>query len=226
MLALVACYPYMPGSGTDAFKGMSVLLGLVVSLGSRGIVEQSMSGLSVTYSRALRAGDYVRVGDVEGTVAHMGTLSTKIETPRHEEITIPNAVLLSQTVVNYSRHAQARGVFVPTELTIGYDAPWRQVEALLLLAATRTAGLRRVPAPVVWQVSLEDFYVRYRLLVCLDDPTTRPVVLDQLHANIQDAFNEYGVQIMSPNYLADPGAPKVVPRDQWFAAPARADKGQ
>ena len=220
ILAVVASYPYMPGSDTEAFKGMSVLLGLVLSLGSRGIVEQVMSGFSVTYSRALRTGDFVRIGDVEGTVTQIGSLSTKIETPRHEEVTIPNAVLISQTVVNYSRFAETTGVFVPTEVTIGYDAPWRQVEAMLLLAASRTSGLRRDPAPVVRQVALEDFYVRYRLMVCLVVPRLRGPVLDELHANIQDAFNESGVQIMSPHYENDPNAPKVVPKDQWFAAPA------
>jgi small-conductance mechanosensitive channel len=220
LFALVVSYPYLPGSETEAFKGVSVLLGLMVSLGSTGIVNQVMSGFTVTYSRALRLGDYVRVGDIEGTVTQMGTLSTKIETPRHEDVTIPNAVLIGQTMTNYSRHAETAGVFVPTAVTIGYDAPWRQVEAMLLLAASRTPGIRADPAPVVRQTALEDFYVRYTLLVCLEEPHTRLSVLHELHGNIQDAFNEQGVQIMSPNYEADPSEPKVVPKERWFAAPA------
>jgi small-conductance mechanosensitive channel len=220
VFALVVSYPYLPGSDTEAFKGISVFIGLMVSLGSSGLVNQVMSGFTVTYSRALRHGDYVRVGEVEGTVTHIGTLSTKIETPRREEVTIPNAVLVSQTVTNYSRNADTMGVYTPTSITIGYDVPWRQVEALLLLAADRTEGVRREPAPAVLQVGLEDFYVRYTLLVALEQPHRRGPILATLHANIQDAFNEHGVQIMSPNYEADPETRKIVPRDQWFAAPA------
>jgi small-conductance mechanosensitive channel len=220
LFALVVSYSYLPGSDSDAFKGVSVFVGLMISLGSTGIMNQIMSGLTITYSRALRVGDFVKVGDVEGTVTHLGTLATKIKTPRHEEITIPNAVVVSNATTNYSRHAEDEGVFVPTSLTIGYDVPWRQVHALLLLAAGRTPGVRPEPTPVVRQTALQDFYVQYTLLVCLEQPHLRGPVLDALHANIQDAFNEYGVQIMSPNYEADPDGPKVVTRDRWYAAPA------
>jgi len=221
LLGLVLAYPYLPGSDSDAFKGVSVFVGLVVSLGSSGIVNQMMSGLTITYSRAVRLGDYVRIGEVEGTITHLGPLSTKVKTPRGEEVTIPNAVVMSDVTVNYSRLADSEGVFIPTTLTIGYDVPWRQIHALLLLAAERTPGIRANPKPVVRQTALQDFYVQYTLLVCLEQPQLRVPTIDTLHANIQDAFNEYGVQIMSPNYEADPEGPKIVPRDQWYAAPAR-----
>jgi small-conductance mechanosensitive channel len=220
MFAIAIAYPFLPGSNSDAFKGVSVFIGLMISLGSSGLVNQVMSGLTLTYSRALRAGDFVAVGDVEGTVTQVGTLSTKITTVKGEDVTIPNAVVVSQTVTNYSRLADSEGVFVPTEITIGYDVPWRQVEALLLLAAARSAGVRRQPAPRVRQAALEDFYIRYSLQFCLERPADRRATLAAVHANILDAFNEYGVQITSPNYEADPAAAKVVPRDQWFAAPA------
>jgi small-conductance mechanosensitive channel len=223
LCALIVSYNYLPGSDSDVFKGVSVFVGLMVSLGSTGIMNQIMSGLTITYSRALRMGDFVKVGDVEGTVTHLGTLATKIKTPWHEEITIPNAVVVSNATTNYSRNAREEGVFVPTSLTIGYDVPWRQVHALLLLAADRTAGLLRDPKPVVRQTALQDFYVQYTLLVCLEQPHLRASVLDALHANIQDAFNEYGVQIMSPNYEADPSGPKVVARHNWYPAPATVD---
>jgi small-conductance mechanosensitive channel len=223
LCALIVSYGYLPGSESDVFKGVSVFVGLMVSLGSTGIMNQIMSGLTITYSRALRLGDFVKVGDVEGTVTHLGTLATKIKTPRHEEITIPNAVVVSNATTNYSRHALEEGVFVPTSLTIGYDTPWRQVHALLLLAAERTAGVRRDPKPVVRQTALQDFYVQYTLMVCLEQPHLRGPVLDTLHANIQDAFNEFGVQIMSPNYEADPSGPKVVDKRNWYAAPATVD---
>jgi small-conductance mechanosensitive channel len=195
----------------------------MLTLGSSGLVNQIMSGFMVTYSRALRPGDYVRIGDVEGTVTHLGVLSTKLRTFRGEEATIPNAVVVTQTTTDYSRHAEA--VFTPTSVTIGYDTPWRQVHAMLLLAAQRTSGLRRIPQPYVLQEALQDFYVKYTLFVCLEDQEQRYFTLNMLHAHIQDLFNEYGVQIMSPNYLADPSKPKVVAQRDWYAAPARADEG-
>ncbi len=219
LFALALAFPYLPGSDTDAFKGVSVFVGLVISLGSSGIVNQVMSSLTITYSRAIQKGDFVRIGDVVGTVTSLGMLSTKLRTERREEMTIPNAVVISTMIANYSR-LEAEGVQVATKISIGYDAPWRQVQELLLLAAGRTAGVRRQPPPVVRQTGLGDFYVEYVLLVCLEDPASKGPVLDALHANIQDAFNEYGVQIMSPHYETDPARPKVVPRDRWFAAPA------
>ncbi len=218
--AAIVAYPYMPGSQTEAFKGVTVFFGLMLTLGSSGLVNQIMSGLMVTYSRALRIGDFVRIGDVEGTVEHLGLLSTRVRTLQQEEVTIPNAVVVSQTMTDYSRRGDVEGVFTTTSVTIGYDAPWRQIHAMLLLAAARTPGLRAEPKPVVRQAGLEDFYVKYTLWVCLERQQERPHVLDHLHANIQDLFNEYGVQIMSPNYMIDPAMPKVVPKEQWFAAPA------
>jgi small-conductance mechanosensitive channel len=224
VFAIIVAYPYMPGSETDAFKGVSVFLGLMLTLGSSGLVNQIVSGFTVTYSRALRLGDYVRIGDVEGTVIHLGVLSTKIKTLQLEEVTIPNAVVAAQMTTDYSRFAEKEGVFTSTSVTIGYDTPWRQVHSLLLLAAERTPGLRREPAPRVFQASLEDFYVKYTLWVSLERQESRIITFDTLHANIQDLFNEYGVQIMSPNYLADPASPKVVAKQDWYAAPARIDE--
>jgi small-conductance mechanosensitive channel len=220
IFAAVVAYPYIPGSDTDAFKGVSVFLGAMVTLGSSGLVNHIMSGLMITYSRALRVGDFVRIGDVEGTVIHLGVLSVKVRTPPNEEVTIPNAVVVAQTTIDYSRPGETAGVFIPTSVTIGYDAPWRQVHSLLLMAAERTDGVRREPKPYVLQAGLEDFYVKYTLFVCLQRQKERPFVLDRLHAHIQDLFNEYGVQIMSPNYVIDPAAPKVVAKSQWHAAPA------
>ena len=220
VFALALAFPHLPGSDTDAFKGVSVFVGLMISLGSSGIVNQVMSGFTLTYSRALRLNDFVRVGEVEGTVTHLGSLSVKLKTPRREEVTIPNAVVVAAQTTNYSRFADDEGVFVATKVTIGYDTPWRQVKALLLLAASRTTGVRETPAPAVRQSALQDFYVEYTLLVCLEDPASRVLTLDQLHGHILDAFNEHGVQIMSPNYEADPAGPKLVPPDRWFASPA------
>ena len=222
MFASVAAYPYLPGAETDAFKGLSVFVGLVLSLGSSGIVNQVMSGLTIIYSRAVRHGDFVRIGDVEGTVTGVGMLSTKVKTPFREELTIPNSVVMSTVTTNYSRLHASEGVFVSTSVTIGYGVPWRQVHALLLLAAERTTGIRREPTPKVRQTGLRDSYVEYTLLVSVENPSMRIPVLDALHQNIQDAFNEFGVQIMAPNYEGDPDGPKIVPPEKWFAAPAAA----
>ena len=220
LFALIVSYDYLPGAQSDVFKGVSVFIGLIVSLGSSGVMNQVMSGMMVTYSRALRVGDFVKIGEVEGTVTHLGTLSTKVRNARNEEITVPNAVVASSPAVNFSRHAETDGVFTPTAVTIGYDVPWRQVQALLLLAAERTPTVRRQPKPFVLQTALGDFYVHYTLLVCVEQPHRRMAILNALHANIQDAFNEFGVQIMSPNYEADPEGRKVVPPSKWYAAPA------
>jgi len=225
LFTIVVAYPYLPGSQTDAFKGVSVFLGLMLTFGSSGLVNQIMSGFMVTYSRAVRVGDYVRIGDVEGTVLHLGILSTKLKTFRGEEATIPNSVVVSQTTTDYSRFAEVNETFTPTSVTIGYDTPWRQIHAMLLLAAERTPGVRVEPKPYVLQEALQDFYVKYTLFVCLDAQDQRYFTLNILHAQIQDLFNEYGVQIMSPNYLADPAAPKVVARKDWYTSPARVDEG-
>ena len=197
------------------------MVGLMVSLGSSALVGQLASGFVLMYSRSLRVGDYVRAGEVEGTVVQLGLFATRIRTNKREIVTIPNAVLAGQMTKNYTQAQEHGAVIVGTGITIGYDTPWRQVEGLLLLAAERTPGIRKDPAPWVNQRALGDFYVDYELCAALEDATKRVPTLTALHANILDAFNEYGVQITSPNYEDDPKDVKVVPREQWFAAPAR-----
>jgi small-conductance mechanosensitive channel len=220
LFAAVIAYPYVPGSGTDAFKGVTVFVGVIMSLGSAGLVNQLMSGLTLTYSRGLRVGDVVQTGEVSGRVTRMGMFSLQLRTFRGELITVPNAVVIGQSMTNYTRTEGTPHLSLDTEITIGYSTPWRQVEALLTLAAERTDMVLRDPPPRVLQRRLEDFYVRYQLIVALDCRASYADVLNALLANIQDAFNEHGVQIMSPNYEADPEQPAIVPRDQWYAAPA------
>lgn len=220
LFALVAAYPYIPGSDTDAFKGLSMLLGLMVTLGSTGIINQLISGLFVVYSKSVRAQDYVRIGDVEGEVIEVGSLATKLRTPRQEEITIPHSVLVGTATTNYSRLAGENGMAVTTSVTIGYDVPWRQVHALLQLGAARTRGLRRYPPPRVIQRELSEVRVQYMLLAHLEEASNRAAVLSELHAQIQDAFNEFGTQIMAPNFEAQPEKPVVVPKSRWYSAPA------
>jgi small-conductance mechanosensitive channel len=220
LFAAVIAYPYIPGSGTDAFKGVSVFVGVIVSLGSAGLVNQLMSGLTLTYSRGLRVGDAVQTGEVYGRVTRMGMFSLQLRTFRGELITVPNAVVVGQSMINYTRTEGTPHVNLHTEVTIGYTVPWRQVRAMLTQAAERTAMVLRDPPPRVLQRALEDFYVRYQLIIALDGQANPAETLDALLANIQDAFNEQGVQIMSPHYEIDPERPAIVPRDQWYAAPA------
>ncbi|MBK9243603.1 MAG: mechanosensitive ion channel [Burkholderiales bacterium] len=220
-LGIAVAYPYLPGSESDAFKGLSVLFGLMLTLGSTSLVAQAMSGLVIVYSRALRKGDFVEVGEVQGVVTEVASLATKIVNVRNEEITIPNSVLISSPIRNYSKLAGTQGTLLTAKVTIGYDAPWRQVHALLIEAAGKTPSVRQSPAPFVYQRALSDFYVEYELYVSIDRPLERIPILSALHANIQDAFNEHGVQIMSPHFFAQPANAVVVPRPQWFAPPAQ-----
>jgi small-conductance mechanosensitive channel len=223
IFALTLAYPYIPGSDTVAFKGISVLLGIMISIGSAGLINQVMSGLAIIYSRTFRVGDYVRASEHEGTVSHIGVLSCKITNRKREEITIPNAVLIGQTVTNYSRLSP--NVVATTAVTIGYDVPWRQVHALLMLAAERTPGICQEPRPFVLQPALADFYVEYQLIVYIERIEERVFVLSDLHAHIQDLFNEFGVQIMSPHFVSQPEGAIVVPKSKWHTPPATEKEG-
>ena len=219
LFAVVVAYPLLPGSGSDAFKGVSVFLGLMVTLGSSGVMGHMMSGLVIVYSRSLQAGDFVRVNDLEGMVSEVGALSVKLVNSRREEFTIPNAVIVGTTVKNYSRLDRELGPALTTGVTIGYDAPWRVVYEMLLAAADRTAGVRKEPAPKVFQPELSDFYVVYQLSVRVEPGADRLRVLTELHQNIQDVFNERGVQIMSPHFEGQPDDRVWVPKAKWTVAP-------
>lgn len=222
LFALIIAYPYIPGAGSDAFKGVSVFVGLMVSLGSAGVVTQVVSGLVVLYSRAIKAGDFVRIGDHEGVVQDMGTLSMRLLTRTREQVTIPNSVLSTTAVRNFTRQSTETGLLLTAAVTIGYDTPWRQVVALLELAASRTPGMLAEPRPFVLQTALSDFYAEYQLNTAIPDPSQRYLVLSRLHQEIQDAFNEFGVQIMSPNFREQPDDKVWVPKAQWYTSPAQA----
>jgi len=216
IFAVVVAYPYIPGSHTDAFKGISVFVGLVVSLGSTGIINQIMSGLFVVYSKALKTGEWVKINDTEGEVLEVGLLAAKIRTIERQEVTIPHSVLVATSTTNYTR----LGMVLNATVTIGYDAPWRQVHVLLLRAADRTPYIRKYPEPYVVQRALSDFYVEYTLIARLEDERHRIESLSALNAQIQDAFNEFGVQIMSPHYMVQPDASVVIPPAKWHTPPS------
>jgi small-conductance mechanosensitive channel len=225
IFALAMAYPYIPGSESRAFQGLSVLVGLMVSLGASSIVGQAASGLILMYTRVFRAGEYIRIQETEGTVTELGIFATRVRTGHGDEVTLPNSFVLGNVSRNFSRGAGEPDFIASASVTIGYDAPWRQVHAMLEEAARRTPGFRTDPAPRVFQTALSDFYVEYQLAArcAAEGALARADAVSRLHANIQDVFNEHGVQIMSPHYLGDPDRPKVVPRAEWFKSPARGE---
>lgn len=219
--AVVVAYPYIPGSTSPAFQGVSIFIGVIFSLGSSSFVSNLIAGYSMTYRRAFHAGDRIQVGDVAGDVTECGLMVTRVRTVKNEEVVVPNSTILNSHIVNYSAFAAKGGLILHTTVGIGYETPWRQVEAMLLLAATRTPGLLREPPPFVLQKALGDFCVTYEINAHTNEPQAMAQLYADLHRNILDVFNEYHVQIMTPAYEGDPDRPKVVPKAQWFLSPAQ-----
>ncbi len=218
--AVIVAYPYIPGSDSEAFKGISLLVGLVVSIGSSSAIANLVAGLMITYRRSFKLGDRVMIGDVTGDVIDIHAQVTHLRTLKNEEVTIANSQILNGHVVNYSSLAEESGLIVHSKVGIGYETPWRQVEALLLMAVARTPGLLAEPPPFVLYGELGDFCVSYEINAHCRDAHAVPRLHAQLQRNILDVFNEYGVQIMTPNYETDTDRPKLVERANWYAAPA------
>ncbi|MEO8636959.1 MAG: mechanosensitive ion channel domain-containing protein [Gemmatimonadales bacterium] len=200
--AVVVMFPYLPGAESPAFKGVSLFVGVLFSLGSTGAVGQIVAGVVLTYTNAFRLGDRVQIGETVGDVVQRTMLVTRIRTIKNVEVTVPNATVLSSQLINFTTQASERGLILHTTVTIGYDAPWRQVHELLIAAARATGDIKADPAPFVLQTSLDDFYVSYQINAFTDQPAVMARIYSVLHQNIQDKFNEAGVEIMSPHYGA------------------------
>ncbi|MGE6915718.1 mechanosensitive ion channel family protein [Achromobacter kerstersii] len=222
--AFIVAYPYIPGSETAAFKGISIFIGLVVSLGSSTAISNFIAGYLMTYRRVFKVGDRVKVGDVIGEVVAIRLQVTHLRTAKNEEITIPNSQILNSDVTNYSSLAGSQGLILHTTVGIGYETPWRQVEAMLCAAAERTTVVLTEPKPFILLTKLGDFAVSYELNVYVRDTQGIAKTYAALHRHILDVFNEYGVQIMTPAYEGDPDVPKVVAPERWYSAPAAPDK--
>lgn len=201
---LVIIFPYLPGSDSPIFKGVSVFVGVLFSLGSSNAIANMVAGLVITYMRPFKIGDYIKIGDVSGEVIEKTALVTRIRTPKFEDITIPNATVLSSTSTNYSANTNqsTNGLLIHTTVTIGYDVPWKDIYAALIDAALKTEMTEKEPKPFVLQTSLDDFYVSYQINVYTKEPTKQPRIYSLLHQNIQDSFNAAGIEIMSPHYGA------------------------
>lgn len=200
MIAMI--YPYLPGSQSDVFKGISVFVGLIVSLGSSTVIGNIIAGMVITYMRPFKLGDRIKLNDTTGNVIEKTPLVTRIRTPKNEVITIPNSFIMSSHTVNYSSSARNYGLIIHSEVTIGYDAPWRQVHQLLIDAALATPGVEPDPVPFVLETSLSDWYPVYQINAYIKDADKLAQIYSDLHQNIQDKFNEAGVEIMSPHYMA------------------------
>ncbi len=224
ILAAIAAFPYVPGSKSPAFQGISVFVGIIVSLGSTGAVSNMVAGVVLTYMRPFRVGDRVKVADTTGDIIEKSLLVTRIRTIKNVEVTIPNALVLGAHITNYSANARSDGLVLHTTVTIGYDVPWRQVHDLLINAARKTPNILDKPAPYVLQTSLDDHYVAYEINAYTDQPNRMATIYSMLHQEIQDAFNEAGVEIMSPHYQAlRDGNEVTVPaeyRPDGYAAPS------
>jgi small-conductance mechanosensitive channel len=200
--ALIVAFPYLPGAQSSAFRGVSIFLGLLLSLGSSSAVANAIAGVILTYMRSFLVGDWVQIGDTTGEVIEKNMLVTRVLNPKAEIITIPNATVMSGAVKNYSIEARKSGVIFHTTVTIGYDVPWRTVHQLLIQAALATKDVLQQHPPYVLQKGLDDFYVSYELNVYTDAPSLGMRTYSELHQNIQDKFNEAGVEICSPHFAA------------------------
>jgi len=201
IVALFFIAPLIPGTGSTAAQGISVILGLMVSFGSTSTVGNLIAGIVLTYMRPFQPGDRIKIGDTTGDVIERTFLYTKILTIKNEQVIVPSLQALGGAMVNYSVKAADRPLILYTSVTIGYDAPWRRVHELLIRAAERTSGICRNPEPFVLQTALNDFFVSYQLNAYTDQPNKMAMIYSELHQNIQDSFNEGGIEIMSPHYF-------------------------
>jgi small-conductance mechanosensitive channel len=214
-LALVLAFPYLPGSSSPAFQGISVFIGLLFSLGSTSVVANIVSGVVLTYTRAFSLGDRVKIADTVGDVIEKGLLVTRVRTIKNVVITIPNGMVLGSHIINYSAVSREHGLILNTTVTLGYDISWRLIHETLIKAAQATPGILAEPRPFVFQTSLDDFYVSYELNAYTDQPNQMAVTYSELHQNIQDFCNKAGIEILSPHYgaLRD-GNQSTIPADQ------------
>ncbi len=212
MIAMI--YPYLPGSDSGVFQGISVFVGLIVSLGSSTVIGNIIAGLVITYMRPFKLGDRIKLNDTTGNVIEKTPFVTRLRTPKNEVVTIPNSFIMSSHTVNYSASARQFGLIINTTVTIGYDVPWRQVHQLLINAARMTPGVLEEPKPFVLETDLQDYYPCYQINAYINDADLQAVIMTDLLQNIQDTFNEAGVEIMSPQYIATrDGNASTIPTD-------------
>ena len=212
MIAMI--YPYLPGSKSGVFQGISVFVGLIVSLGSSTVIGNIIAGLVITYMRPFKMGDRIKLNDTTGDIIEKTPLVTRIRTPKNEVVTVPNSFIMSSHTVNYSTSAREYGLIIHSEVSIGYDVPWRQVNQILIDAALNTPGVVDDPRPFVLETSLSDWYPEYQINAYIKEAHKMAQIYSDLHQTIQDKFNEAGIEIMSPHYMAvRDGNETTIPKD-------------
>ncbi len=207
--SLILIFPYLPGSDSEIFKGVSVFLGVLVSFGSSSVITNIMAGLVLTYMRPFKVGDRIKIGEITGEVVEKTLLVTRLLTIKNEVITIPNSTILSGNTTNYSSETETKGLIIYSSVTIGYDVAWREMHAALIEAADRCELIMHEPKPFVLQTSLDDFYVSYQINAYIKDAGKQAIIYSELHQNIQDVCAERGIEIMSPHYRAERDGNKV-----------------
>jgi small-conductance mechanosensitive channel len=231
VMALISAYPYIPGSSSQAFQGVGLVLGAIISFASSSAISNIVAGVILTYTRAFRLGDRIKVGETTGDVVDKTLLVTRVQTIKSEIVTIPNSLVMSAQIINFSTSAdEGDGVILHTSVTIGYDVPWKQVRDLLVEAARDTKNIMEKPEPFVLQTALNDFYVSYEINAYTKQPKYMAFTYSELHKNILDKFDAAGVEIMSPHYYAlRDGNASAVPSvlgAEGYAAPAfKVSKG-
>lgn len=213
---IVVIYPYLPGSGSPVFQGVSVFLGFLFTFGSAGSLSNIISGLILTYMRLFKIGDRVKIGDVTGDVIEKSMLVTRIRTIKNEIISIPNSTVMNSHTINYSSEATDLGLIINTTVTIGYDVPWKKMHEALIEAALRTEFVLKKPTPFVLQTELQDFYVSYQINAYIREANLQAQIYSELHQHIQDVCNENDIEIMSPHYRAErDGNTTTIPEQYW-----------
>lgn len=213
MIAMI--YPYLPGANSGVFQGVSVFVGLIVSLGSSTVIGNIIAGFVITYMRAFKQGDRIKLNDTVGNVIEKTAFVTRLRTIKNEIVTIPNSFIMSSQTVNYTSSARTYGLIIHSEVTIGYDAPWRKVHQLLIDAAKATPGVMPEPAPFVLETALSDFYPVYQVNAYIQEANNMTTIYSALHQNIQDYFDKAGVEIMSPHYTAfRNGNASTIPKEE------------
>lgn len=222
MIAMI--YPYLPGSDSGVFQGISVFVGLIVSLGSSTVIGNIIAGLVITYMRPFKLGDRIKLNETTGNVIEKTPFVTRIRTPKNEVVTIPNSFIMSSHTVNYSASARQFGLIIHSTVSIGYDIPWRQVHQLLIDAARSTPGVLPHPKPFVLETELQDYYPCYQINAYIKEADQLSQIYSDLHQNIQDTFNEAGIEIMSPHYFAGrDGSATTIP-SEYQQKPDEPDK--
>lgn len=199
---VVVIFPYLPGSDSPVFQGVSVFLGFLFTFGSAGSLSNIVAGLVLTYMRLFKIGDRVKIGEIVGDVIEKSLLVTRVRTVKNEIVSIPNSTVMSSHTINYSSDAPDKGLIIHTTVTIGYDVPWRDMHKALIDAALKTELILQDPKPFVLQTSLDDFYVSYQINAYIREPNKQAGIYSNLHQNIQDICNERGIEILSPHYRA------------------------